>query len=58
MVISVLFLRETLTAQKVLGIGVVLLGAAIILLRGRLNPETERGEKKSERNNDRLQNNE
>lgn len=35
--IGVLFLREALTAKKVLGIGVVLLGAAVILLRGKLN---------------------
>ena len=35
--IGVLFLHEVLTAKKVLGIGVVLLGAAVILLRGKLN---------------------
>ena len=35
--IGVLLLHEVLTARKVLGIGVVLLGAAVILLRGKLN---------------------
>ena len=35
--IGVLFLQETLTVRKVLGIAVVLLGAALILLRGKLN---------------------
>ena len=35
--IGVLFLGEMLTARKVLGICVVLLGAAILLLRGKLN---------------------
>ena len=35
--IGVMFLHEVLTARKVLGIGVVLLGAAVILLRGKLN---------------------
>ena len=39
--IGVVFLRETFTAQKIIGIGVVLLGAAVILLRGRLHPEQE-----------------
>ena len=39
--IGVLFLGEVLTARKVLGIGVVLLGAAIILLREKLNHKTE-----------------
>ena len=34
--IGVLFLHEVLTAKKVLAIGVVLLGAAVILLRGKL----------------------
>ena len=43
--IGVLFLHESLTAQKVLGIGVVLLGAAIILLRGKLHPAAEGGNK-------------
>ena len=37
--IGVLFLHEALTARKVLGIFVVLLGAAVILLRGKLHPE-------------------
>ncbi len=37
--IGVLFLHENMTVQKVLGIGVVLLGAAVILLRGKLHPE-------------------
>ncbi|MBQ9458682.1 MAG: DMT family transporter [Oscillospiraceae bacterium] len=35
--IGVVFLNEELTAKKLLGVGVVLLGAAIILLRGRIN---------------------
>ena len=35
--IGVLFLHETMTAKKTLGVGVVLLGAAIILLREKLN---------------------
>ena len=35
--IGVLFLREALTVRKVLGIAVVLLGAAVILLRDKLN---------------------
>ena len=35
--IGVLFLHEVLTVKKVLGIAVVLLGAALILLRGKLN---------------------
>ena len=34
---GVLFLHETMTAKKTLGVGVVLLGAAIILLREKLN---------------------
>ena len=39
--IGVLFFHETLTARKILGIAVVLLGAAVILLRGKLHPESE-----------------
>ena len=39
--IGVLFLDEILTVQKIIGIGVVLLGAAVILLRSRLHPERE-----------------
>lgn len=39
--IGVLFLREVLTVRKVLGVGVVLLGAAVILLREKLNHKTE-----------------
>ena len=39
--IGVLFLQETLTARKLLGIAVVLLGAAVILLRGKLHPRTQ-----------------
>ena len=35
--IGVLFLHEVLTVKKVLGVLVVLLGAAVILLRGKLN---------------------
>lgn len=35
--IGVLFLHEVLTVKKVLGVAVVLLGAALILLRGKLN---------------------
>ena len=35
--LGVLFLHETLTARKALGTAVVLLGAALILLRGKLN---------------------
>ncbi len=35
--IGVLFLGEILTVRKILGVGVVLLGAAVILLRGKLN---------------------
>lgn len=38
--IGVFFLGEELTAVKALGIGVVLLGAALILLRARLHGET------------------
>ena len=37
--IGVLFLREKMTTLKLLGIAVVLLGAAMLLLRGRLHPE-------------------
>lgn len=37
--IGVLFLGERLTAGKLMGIPVVLVGAAILLLRGRLHPE-------------------
>ena len=37
--IGVLFLHETLTARKAVGTAVVLLGAVVILLRGRLHPE-------------------
>ena len=39
--IGVFFLQETLTGKKVLGIAVVLLGAAILLLRGKLHPNRE-----------------
>jgi drug/metabolite transporter (DMT)-like permease len=38
--IGVLFLQESLTARKVLGIVVVLAGAAVILLWGKIHPET------------------
>ena len=41
--IGVFFLNETLTAKKLLGILVVLVGAALILLRSRLHPEEQRG---------------
>ncbi|MBR5343737.1 MAG: DMT family transporter [Oscillospiraceae bacterium] len=37
--IGVFFLHETLTPLKLLGVAVVLLGAAILLLRARLHPE-------------------
>lgn len=37
--IGVLFLNETLTVTKVIGIFIVLAGAAVILLRGKLNHE-------------------
>ena len=39
--IGVLFLQEALTARKILGIGVVLAGAAILLLRGKLHPQPQ-----------------
>ena len=39
--IGVFFLNETLTGKKLLGIAVVLLGAALLLLRGKLHPKTE-----------------
>ena len=42
--IGVFFLQETLTGMKVLGIAVVLLGAAILLLRGKLHPNGETSE--------------
>lgn len=38
--IGVLFLNEMLTVKKIIGIFVVLAGAAVILLRGRINHET------------------
>ncbi len=37
--IGVFFLNEELTARKLLGILIVLAGAAVLLLRGRLHPE-------------------
>lgn len=37
--IGVLFLQEEMTMSKLLGIAVVLLGAALLLLRGKLHPE-------------------
>ena len=37
--IGVVFLEEELTGQKILGILIVLLGAALILLRNRINHE-------------------
>lgn len=37
--IGVLFLHETLTVWKLVGVAVVLLGAGLILLRGKLHPE-------------------
>ena len=37
--LGVVFLNERLTAEKALGIAVVLLGAAVILLRGRINKQ-------------------
>ncbi len=39
--IGVVFLHEELTAMKLLGIAVVLLGAGVILLRGKLHREQE-----------------
>ena len=39
--IGVIFLRETLTPWKLLGIAVVLLGAGLILLRDRLHKQKE-----------------
>jgi drug/metabolite transporter (DMT)-like permease len=38
-VVGVLFLNEQPTVWKLVGIGVVLLGATVILLRGKLHPE-------------------
>ena len=38
-VVGVLFLNEESTVWKLVGIGVVLLGAAVILLRNKLHPE-------------------
>ena len=40
-IVGVLFLNEEPTAWKLVGIGVVLLGAAVILLRAKLHPETK-----------------
>ena len=40
--IGVLFLGETLTGRKLLGIGIVILGAAVILLRGKLHAREEK----------------
>ena len=39
-IIGVFFLNEQLTAKKLLGILIVLAGAALILLRSRINPES------------------
>lgn len=39
--IGILFLHEELTAMKLIGIAVVLLGAGIILLRGKLHPKAD-----------------
>lgn len=39
--IGVIFLNETLTVNKVLGILIVLVGAAVILLRTRINKEAK-----------------
>ena len=38
-IVGVLFLKEEPTVWKLVGIGVVLIGAGIILLRGKLHPE-------------------
>ena len=38
-IIGVFFLNEQLTAKRLLGILIVLAGAALILLRSRINPE-------------------
>ena len=40
--IGCVFLSEIMTGKKILGIFVVLLGAAVILLRGKLNNKAER----------------
>ncbi len=42
-IVGVLFLNEEPTAWKLVGIGVVLLGAMIILLREKLHPEKQEG---------------
>ena len=38
-IVGVLFLNEEPTVWKLVGIGVVLIGAMIILLRGKFHPE-------------------
>ena len=40
--IGVVFLNEKLTAGKLIGIAVILIGAMIILLRDKLHPEHEK----------------
>lgn len=47
--IGVFFLGEELTTKKLLGILTVLLGAALILLRGRLHPTARDAKEKSGR---------
>ncbi|MBQ2201745.1 MAG: EamA family transporter, partial [Clostridia bacterium] len=39
--IGVFFLNESMTLEKGIGVGVVLLGAVVILLREKLHPHTE-----------------
>ncbi len=39
-IVGVLFLNETLTTMKLIGIGVVLAGATVILLRSKVHPNT------------------
>ena len=41
-IVGVLFMNEEPTAWKLVGVGVVLIGAMIILLRGKLHPEEKR----------------
>ena len=49
--IGVIFLGEELTGKKTLGIAVVLLGAALILLRSRLHRESAPADRKGEEGN-------
>ena len=38
-IVGILFLNEEPTARKLIGVGVVLIGATVILLRSKLHPE-------------------